>query len=104
MKSSAIIFGLLALAAGGFSQLADAAMPGPQATAVVSTHDLDLGSAEGRAALNRRLALAAAEVCGDPSSSAPASRRDVRACRVQVVADAEREVALRQAAGRLAAR
>lgn len=105
MKSTAIILGLLALIAGGASQVAVAAgMPGPSASVTVSTDDLDLGSAAGRASLDRRLALAAAEVCGDPSASDPAGRRAIRACRATVVRQAHAEVAARLAVGRLAAR
>lgn len=104
MRTTALTFALLAIVAAGSSQLVEAAVPGPEARTVVVTHDLDLGSAAGQAALRQRLARAAAEVCGEASASDPAGKRAIRACRRTVVAGAEAEFAARRAAGRLAAR
>lgn len=104
MKSTALTLALLAIVAANSSQLVAAAVPLPEATTVVSTQDLDLGSPSGQAALRQRLARAAAEVCGEASASDPAGKRAVRACRRNVATGAEAEFAARRAAGRLAAR
>ncbi len=104
MKSTTLTFVLLAMAATGSSHLVEAAVPGPEASTIVVTRDLDLDSAAGQVALRQRLARAAAEVCGEPSASDPAGKRAIRACRRKVVAGAEAEFAARHASGRLAAR
>jgi UrcA family protein len=76
---------------------------------VVSFQDLDLGSVRGRAALDRRIARAAEEVCGTASEADLAARNAVRRCRAGTVeigrAEAYRIAAAIQAAGptRLAA-
>lgn len=100
MKSSAIVFAVLALLAGGASELASAA----PAAMSVATHDLDLTTTAGRTALDRRVRMAAAELCGEASASDPAGRRAVRACRRDAVAQARQAIALRQPGDRIAAR
>jgi UrcA family protein len=59
------------------------AEPGaPVATRViVSTADLNLASARGQAALDRRLAHAVIEACGDTSSADLAGQNEIRRCR-----------------------
>lgn len=103
MRSTAIFFGLLSIAAASVSQIAPA-MPGPSASTTVQIRDLDLGTDKGRAELQRRLANAAAEVCGDVSAIDRAGRAAVAECRSSVVERATSDLALRQTAGRLAAR
>ena len=100
MKSSAIVFAVLALLAGGASGLANAA----PAAMTVTTHDLDLTTAAGRTALDRRVRMAAAELCGEASASDPAGRRAVRACRHEAVVRARQQLALTPSLERLAAR
>lgn len=105
MKSSAIIFGILAIVAAAAAPLsAEAAMPGPTVSSNVAVNDLDLGTEAGQAELRKRIARAAAEVCGEASASDPAGRRAIRACRIAAANRAEAELASRVASGRLAAR
>jgi len=63
------------------------------ATTVVQTADLDLSSQAGRAALNKRLAQAAREVCGTAYDVDIEGKNDVRQCRVETLANltAERD-------------
>ena len=64
----------------------------------VITADLDLTTANGREALDRRLVRAAADVCGAAAQVDLDGRNAVRACRVEVLAGArlaaDRQVAL----------
>lgn len=99
MKNVAIAFAALSLLASGGAL----AQVGPVQMTVV-THDLDLRSNGGKAKLQRRLEIAAAEVCGDASASDPAGRRAIRTCRNEVVAAALQELVARQSASRLAQR
>jgi UrcA family protein len=56
------------------------------ATSTVQTADLDLSTARGRRALDRRLAQAAKEVCGTASDVDVAGKNDVRRCRAETLA------------------
>ena len=56
------------------------------ATSTVQTADLDLSSAQGQRALDRRLAEAVKEVCGIASDVDIAGKNDVRRCRVETLA------------------
>lgn len=69
---------------------AQAAEPLSVERRVVATADLDLSSAAGRAALDRRLARAAAQVCGKAADIDLAGRNAVRACRVEALNEARR--------------
>lgn len=103
MRSTAIFFGLLSIAAASASQVA-LAMPEPSASTIVQVRDLDLATDKGRAILQRRLANAAAEVCGEASAADRAGWAAIAECRSTVVERATSDLALRQAASRLAAR
>ena len=59
-----------------------------QNVSIVRTADLDLSTAAGREALDRRLIVAAHEVCGTASDADLAGKNAVRACRHDVLADA----------------
>jgi UrcA family protein len=59
-----------------------------QSVSIVHTADLDLSSAQGRAALDHRLVIAAREVCGTASDSDLAGQNKVRQCRAEVLAKA----------------
>ena len=58
-----------------------AAPPAP-ATSIVRTADLDLASKSGQRALDRRISIAVAEVCGTASVADLAGQNEVRRCRV----------------------
>ena len=60
----------------------------PVAVTVVHTSDLDLTTAAGQRQLDRRLARAAREVCGEASDADLAGKNEVRSCRETVLADA----------------
>ena len=55
---------------------------------IVRTADLDLSTDAGRRALDRRLIVAAWEVCGTASDVDLAGKNKARACRASVLADA----------------
>ena len=57
-------------------------------TSTVATADLDLTTAEGQRALERRIVRAAREVCGTASDSDLAGKNDVRQCRIDTIAAA----------------
>lgn len=80
MKSP-IIF-LLALLSSAITITPVVAAPPAAATRVVTTADLDLGSAVGQRLLDRRLMLAIADVCGTASDADLAGQNEVRRCRV----------------------
>jgi UrcA family protein len=63
---------------------------------VVSFADLDLSRQSDVRTLDRRIALAVAEVCGTGSDVDPAGKNDIRRCRVETTAllTAERERAI----------
>ena len=58
------------------------AAPASPVTSIVRTADLDLASQAGQRALDRRLSLAIAEVCGTASVADLAGQNEVRRCRV----------------------
>lgn len=67
------------------------ALAGPmqsQHVSVVRTADLDLSSEPGRRALDHRLVIAAAEVCGAASDADLAGKNLVRHCRKDALAQA----------------
>ena len=55
---------------------------------IVSTGDLDLATAGGKRALDRRLVIAAREVCGTASDADLEGKNKARACRADVLANA----------------
>jgi len=55
-------------------------------SSVVQTADLDLSTARDQQALDRRLNLAAKEVCGTASDADVAGKNEVRRCRVETLA------------------
>jgi UrcA family protein len=61
------------------------------ASSTVQTADLDLTSASGQRALDRRLALAVKEVCGAASDADIAGKNEVRRCRAETLAKAAGE-------------
>jgi UrcA family protein len=70
-----------------------------QNTSIVRTTDLDLSKADGRKSLDRRLVLAAIEVCGSASDADPAGKNQVRACRKDVLSAARAETRTMIASG-----
>lgn len=95
----------LAALAAALPSPALAAMPGATVSVAVPTRDLDLGSPSGRAVLDQRLRIAAAEACGDASSADPEGKRFVRQCRVELVrAGQAQALAAANSQDRLAAR
>lgn len=77
-------FFAILLAATATPALAEAPMI---ATSTVQTADLDLSSARGQRALDRRLAQAVKEVCGVASDVDVAGKNEVRRCRVDTLAN-----------------
>lgn len=67
------------------------AAPPVIATSTVRTADLDLSSPAGQRVLDRRLSMAAKEVCGTASDAYIAGKNDVRRCRSETLARAEIE-------------
>lgn len=67
---------------------------------IVKVADLDLGTAAGRKALDRRIARAAIDLCGTASDADLAGANEVRACRDDAVAEAQAQVERRLAVGR----
>lgn len=70
-------------------------------SSTVQTADLDLSSATGQKALDRRLALAVNEVCGTASDVDIAGKNDVRRCRVETLASlaSERDQRIARSSG-----
>lgn len=72
------------------SLLAFTAAPAPAepvaASSTVQTADLDLSTAKGQRALDRRLQLAVKDVCGTASDADLAGMNEVRRCRVETLA------------------
>ncbi len=56
-------------------------------SSTVQVADLDLSTEAGQRKLDRRLTLAAKEVCGTASVIDPASQNDVRKCRKETLAN-----------------
>lgn len=71
------------------------------AVSTVQTADLDLTSARGQQALDRRLQLAVKDVCGIASDADIAGKNDVRRCRVETLAAlaSERDQRIARASG-----
>ncbi|MDP9422413.1 MAG: UrcA family protein [Pseudomonadota bacterium] len=67
----------------------------------VQTADLDLASAKGQRALDRRLSQAVKEVCGTASDVDIAGKNDVRRCRTETLASlaSERDQRIARASG-----
>jgi UrcA family protein len=77
-----------------------------QNVSIVSTADLDLSTAAGRARLDHRLVTAAYEVCGTASDVDLAGQNDARECRADVLEKARAQsqmLASRGASIRIAA-
>ena len=58
------------------------AQPPATATSIIRFADLDLASQAGQRALDRRLSIAIAEVCGTASDADLVGQNEVRRCRV----------------------
>ena len=73
------------------------AAPARPVTSIVRTADLDLASQAGQHALDRRLTIAIADVCGAASDAALVGQNEVRRCRVatreRVASDREQRIA-----------
>jgi UrcA family protein len=73
------------------------AEPAQTVISIVKTADLDLGSESGRKALDRRLDVAIAEVCGTASDVDLSGQNDVRRCRTdtraQIANDRDQRIA-----------
>ena len=65
--------------------LVPAAAAVPVRTQTVSYADLDLASAKGRSTLDRRLRIAAEDVCGTVSDFDLAGQSDMRRCRTDTI-------------------
>ena len=59
---------------------------------LVRTGDLDLGTSEGQRRLDRRIAIAAHEVCGAASDADLEGKNDVRECRDATLAKARAQL------------
>jgi len=79
------LFGLAALASVAAITPA-LAVDATTVTSIVRTADLDLSNDDGRRALERRIALAAREVCGTPSGVHLEGRNAARKCRDATIA------------------
>jgi UrcA family protein len=89
MKQTLRIIAVSALITGVAIKAAPALAEAPaQNVSIVRTADIDLSSKAGRDTLNHRLITAAGEVCGTASDADLVGKNQVRACRVQVLAEA----------------
>jgi len=93
MKETLRIIAMSALATAAVIKAVPAfAEPAPvQNVSIVHTNDLDLSSKTGRKALDRRLVIAARDVCGAAADVDLAGKNQVRACRTDVLAKARAE-------------
>lgn len=82
---SKLILALAATLAAGFASIPVQAAPAPQVR-VVSTAGYDLASPAGRERLDRRVAAAVREVCGQASSADLRGLAEIRACRIDTAA------------------
>ena len=93
MKKSFYIALVSALITGGLIKAAPAlaqAQPAPTVeVSLVHTADIDVGTAAGQRQLDRRLSIAAREVCGTASDADLVGKNDVRACRADTLAKAK---------------
>ena len=73
------------------------AAPATPVTSIVQTADLDLASQAGQRALDRRLSIAIADVCGTASDADLVGQNEVRRCRVatrqRVASDRDQSIA-----------
>lgn len=90
IAASALVSGLAMKAAPALSQTtaADADVN----VSIVRTADLDLSTQEGRRLLDRRLVIAAGEVCGTASDVDLKGKNEVRKCRDEVLTAARARV------------
>jgi UrcA family protein len=86
IAGSALATGVAIRAAPALSQPADSSHE--VNVSVVQTADLDLSTRAGQRLLDRRLATAAGEVCGEASDADLKGQNDVRQCRNEVLAAA----------------
>ena len=105
MKKSFYIALVSALLTGGLIKAAPALaqdqVPGQAVVSLVRTADIDISTADGQRQLDRRLSIAAREVCGTASDADLAGKNDVRACRAETLAKAKAQKAtIFAAAGR----
>lgn len=82
IAASALVTGILWRAAPALAEEA------PRNVAVVQTADLDLSSTAGSRTLDRRLVIAAREVCGIASDADLVGKNRVAACRDEVLSEA----------------
>jgi UrcA family protein len=84
-----------------FTAVPAVAEPPSIASSTVQTADLDLTSAKGQQALDRRLQQAVKEVCGKSSDVDVAGKNDVRRCRAETLASlsSERDLRVARASG-----
>ena len=70
-------------------------------TSTVQTADLDLSTAKGQQALNRRLSQAVKDVCGEASDVDVAGKNEVRRCRAETFANlaSDRDQRIAKASG-----
>ncbi len=95
-------FALAAVIAASLSAAPAIAQPG-QTRIVISPAGLDLGTAEGRAALDLRILHAARAACGTPSPADPLGRGKAEACVAELrLAAAEQRDSMIASAGRRA--
>jgi UrcA family protein len=89
MKQTLRIIAVSALITGVAIKAAPALAEAPtQNVSIVRTADIDLSSKAGRGTLDHRLVVAASEVCGTASDADLVGKNEVRACRVEVLAEA----------------
>lgn len=95
MKNPFVLAITSAIITAGLIKAAPALAETPSATqthvSYVKTADLDLASEGGKRALDRRLAQAAREVCGNPSDADLVGQNKARECRDQAIAQASPE-------------
>ena len=82
IAASALVTGVLWRAVPALAEEA------PRNVAVVQTADLDLSSKAGARILDRRLVIAAREVCGTASDADLVGKNRVAACRDEVLSEA----------------
>jgi UrcA family protein len=79
----------LAIAASAATITPTVAAEPETVTSVVRTADLDLSSRDGQQELDKRIAVAAREVCGTASDVDLEGKNAVRQCRAETIAQAE---------------
>jgi UrcA family protein len=91
MNTTKIILSSFLITAGLIKGAPALAEEVQSATYVVRTADLDLSSAAGQRALDHRLTIAIAEVCGTPSDADLVGKNAAAACRTETRAQLEAE-------------